>query len=95
MILREFMSTLKTAELKITLYDSEASEIVIFYSPGYLGLESDILNSNVDKWLVISDTELKVYTSYTIPSDDTETDDTEQDTEPDTGPDNTEPNIEP
>ena len=90
MILREFMSTLKTAELKITLYDSEASEIVIFYSPGYLGLESDILNSNVDKWLVISDTELKVYTSYTIPSDDTE-----PDTEPDTGPDNTEPNIEP
>lgn len=90
MILREFMSTLKTAELKITLYDSEASEIVIFYSPGYLGLESDILNSNVDKWLVISDTELKVYTSYTIQSDDTE-----PDTEPDTGPDNTDPNIEP
>jgi hypothetical protein len=72
MTLREFMATLKTAELKITLYDSEASEIVIFYSPGYLGVESDILNSTIDKWLVISDKELKVYTSYTVPSDDTD-----------------------
>lgn len=67
MILREFMETLKTAELKITLYDSGTKDIVTFYSPGYLGVESDILDSTVDKWLVISDKELKVYTSYVVP----------------------------
>ena len=67
MTLKEFMETLKTAEIKIALYDSTSNEIVIFYSPGYLGIESDILDSTINKWLVVSDKELKVYTSYTVP----------------------------
>lgn len=67
MTLRDILSKLNTPELKITLYDSNQNVIVVFYSPGYLGIEDTILDSDVEKWLVISDKELKIFVNYLAP----------------------------
>lgn len=67
MTLNDFLSTLKTSDIKITLYDNEANEIIKFYSEGYSGIESDILSRTITKFEIISNTALNIYLNSNTP----------------------------
>lgn len=50
MTLNAFMAALKTPGVKVTLLDSEGTEIIKFFSDGYAGVESDILARTIKKF---------------------------------------------
>ena len=56
MILKDFMSTLKNSDIKITIYDASDTdtELIKFYSGGYEGVESDLLAKSIKKWEITS-----------------------------------------
>ena len=56
MILKDFLSTLKTADIKVTIYDASDTdtELIKFYAGGYEGVESDLLAKTIKKWEINS-----------------------------------------
>lgn len=60
MKLRDIVSALKTREIKITIID-DGDEIIKFYSEGYAGVESDILDRDVSKWEITSASSVSIY----------------------------------
>lgn len=55
MTLLEFISTLGTQNVNVTIIDGDTEKIIIeFKSQGYAGVESDILAKNVSSWTVSS-----------------------------------------
>lgn len=61
MTVRDFLSTLKSKEIKIILKDLNEDDIVKFYSEGYAGVESDLLDRTLNKWYLTGTTALTVY----------------------------------
>lgn len=61
MTVRDFLSTLKSKEIKVTLKDLNEDDIVKFYSEGYAGVESDLLDRTLNKWYLTGTTALTVY----------------------------------
>lgn len=85
MKLRDFLKTLKTKDIKIIIVDAEEVEHIKFYSEGFEGVESDLLDLNVKKWFIIFPTAIQVYVDMP------ESDDSGDTTPDDTTGDNTEP----
>lgn len=66
MNLRDIVSALKTKEIKVTIID-DAEEIIKFYSEGYAGVESDILDRDVSKWDITSASSITIYLTPATP----------------------------
>ena len=60
MTLFDFISPLKTSEVKVTLMNTDDAEIIKFYSEGFAGVEDTILNRSVKKWTIDSQSAIKV-----------------------------------
>lgn len=62
MTLNEFLSALKTPDVKITLLDAAGSEIIKFFSntSGNEGVEGDVLARTVRKFEIVSATAIIV-----------------------------------
>ena len=60
MKLQDIISALKTKEIKVTIID-DGEEIIKFYSEGYAGVESDILDREVSKWDITSASSISIY----------------------------------
>ena len=60
MKLLDFISALKSKEVKVTLLDNDDNEIIKFYSEGFSGVEDSVLNRSVKKWSIESQTSIKV-----------------------------------
>lgn len=60
MTLLDFISALKTKEIKVTLLNEDDNELIKFYSDGYTGVESDILAKTVRKWDITSQSAITV-----------------------------------
>lgn len=52
MKLKAFLETLDSREIKVTLINDDGTEIIKFYSEGRSGVESDLLDREVDTWSV-------------------------------------------
>lgn len=70
MKLNDFLKALKTKDIKVILVDSDENELIRFYSDGYEGVESDILDADVKKWFINSTTAIKIYIDYASESND-------------------------
>ena len=90
MKLKDFLKTLKTKDVKIVIVDADEVEHIKFYSEGFEGVESDILELEVKKWFVTSPTAIKVYIDMPE-SDDSTGDNTEPTNTDPTDPDTTTP----
>lgn len=60
MKLKDFLSALKTQEIKVMIVDVEGNELIKFYSDGYSSVESDILDRTVKKWNLLSANSISV-----------------------------------
>lgn len=90
MKLRDFLKTLKTKDIKIIIIDADEVEHIKFYSEGFEGVESDLLDLNVKKWFIIFPTAIQVYVDMPE-SDDSTGDNTEPANTDPTDPDTTTP----
>ena len=83
MKLRDFLSTLMTKEVMVTLIDFDTNnELVTLKSPGYASLEDEIENRAVRKWEIISATKLSILLGDVITEAPAEEEPTEEPTEP-------------
>ena len=60
MKLRDIVSALTTREVKVTVLDGGA-EIIKFFSEGYAGVESEILDRDVSKWDITSASSISIF----------------------------------
>jgi hypothetical protein len=60
MKLRDFMETFKSREIKVSVIDA-GEDLIKFFSEGWAGVESDILDRNISKWEMTSATSISVY----------------------------------
>jgi len=72
MTLQEFISVLKTPEIKVILKDNDTDdEIIKFYSDGYSGVEADILAREVNRWEITSQSAITIVLNAATNSDNT------------------------
>lgn len=78
MTLNNFLSALKTPDVKIILLDASGTEIIKFFSSGYAGVESDILARTVRKFEItsVSSISITVNDAVTTPATEPSTDGT-------------------
>ena len=68
MTLQDFISALKTKEIKVILNDIDDNELIKFYSEGYASVESDILARDVSKWSITSTSSITVVLKEEAPT---------------------------
>lgn len=83
MKLQDFLSTLVTKEVMVTLIDYETeNELVTLKSPGYASLEDTIEARAVRKWEILSATRLSVLLGDVITDTSNNTDPSDPNTDP-------------
>lgn len=60
MSLRVFMQALKTPNVKVTLNDSDGTELIKFFSDGYTGVEDTLLDRTVKKFEITNATAIVI-----------------------------------
>lgn len=60
MKLRDFLEKFKSKEIKV-LVMNDGEDLIKFYSEGWAGVESDILDMNISKWEITSATSITIY----------------------------------